>query len=182
MNNEVKIKAFVKALIDRVGKSDHKTTVCEIEKVIKEFRYSPSRIEIREVYEKYYIDQKINNTFRRYMINRVARSESGVLSITILLNSKSNLSKLIQDKLDNIKNISGTISVNFTISGINMLHSLDYREQVMNEIYWTINTFENKQLMLTLKEEIKINMTAKFKIINISEDSLEFSDDPYELN
>lgn len=91
---EQRTKVFVKTLMDRVGKPEHKTTNDEIDKVIIEIRrlpnikILPSKIQMREVFEKYYIDQKINNTFKRYMIKRAMRSNSGVLVVTNVLHPK----------------------------------------------------------------------------------------------
>ena len=91
---EQRTKVFVKTLMDRVGKPEHKTTNNEIDKVIIEIRrlpnikILPSKIQMREVFEKYYIDQKINNTFKRYMIKRAMRSNSGVLVVTNVLHPK----------------------------------------------------------------------------------------------
>lgn len=94
VSNEIKIKAFVKALINRVGKPEMVTTNAEIEREIKEIRklpnvrIIPSKIQMRYVYEKYFIDEKINNTFRRYMIKKAMRSDSGVLVTTLVLHPK----------------------------------------------------------------------------------------------
>jgi ELP3 family radical SAM enzyme/protein acetyltransferase len=91
---ELQIKAFIKALIDRVGKPGIIITNADIEKEIKQVRrlpnvrYLPSKVDMRYVYEKYFIDKEINNTFRRYMIKRAMRSDSGVLVVTNVLHPK----------------------------------------------------------------------------------------------
>jgi len=227
LTNEPKIKAFVKALMDRVGKPEHVTTNHEIEKVIKEVRrlpnvrYLPSKVEMREVYEKYFINQKINNTFRRYMIKRAMRSESGVLVITNVLHPKPNgtefscpkkcsycptetdlLGNPTQPKsylssepamlralrydfdmkgqmYDRIRayikqgNIDmsklGSIKLEVILSGGTWeSYSLDYRDRVMNELYWAANTYENEHEMHSIEQEIRINMTSKFRIIGLT--------------
>ena len=227
LKNEVKIKAFVKALIDRVGNPDHTTSVKEIEKVIKEIRrlpnvkILPSKMEILEIYKKYFIDIKINNTLSRYMIKSVMRSDSGVLVVTNVLHPKPNgtefscpkkcsycptetdllgnptqpksylstepamLRALKYDfdmkgqmydrirayiKQGNINmNNNSSIKLEVILSGGTWeSYSLDYRDRVMNELYWSANTFENERPMLSIEEEIEINMTARFRIIGLT--------------
>lgn len=230
LKNEVKIKAFVKALMDRVGKTNHKTTVHEIEKVIKEVRrlpnvrYLPSKMEMREVYKKYYINQEINNTFERYMIKKAMRSDSGVLVVTNVLHPKPNgtefscpkkcsycptetdllgnptqpksylssepamlralhvklpfdMKDQMYDRINaynkqgniDISNLSGSIKLEIILSGGTWeSYSLEYRDRVMNELYWAANTFQNERPMLSIEEEIEINMTSKFRIIGLT--------------
>jgi ELP3 family radical SAM enzyme/protein acetyltransferase len=227
LTNETKIKAFVKTLMDRVGKPEHKTTVREIEKVIKEVRrlpnvrYLPSKVEMREVYEKYFINQKINNTFRRYMIKRAMRSDSGVLVVTNVLHPKPDgtefscpkkcsycptetdllgnptqpksylssepamlralrhgfdmkpqmydriLAYIKQGNIDMSK--LGSIKLEVILSGGTWeSYSLDYRDRVMNELYYAANTYGVDRDMYSIEDEIIINMTAKFRIIGLT--------------
>ena len=226
--NEARIKAFVKTLMERVGKPEHKTTIHEIEKITKEIRklpnikYMPSKIEMREVYEKYYIDQKINDTFKRYMIKRAMRSESGVLVVTNVLHPKPDgtefscpkkcsycptetdllgnptqpksylssepaMLRALQYNFDmkgqmydrirayikqgniNMSILGGSIKLEVILSGGTWeSYSLDYRDRVINELYWAANTYENERTILSLEEEIKINMTSKFRIIGLT--------------
>ena len=228
LKNEIKIKAFVHALMIRVGKPEHKTSSDEIENVIKEVRrlpnvrYLPSKIEMREVFEKYFIDQPINDTFRRYMIKRAMRSESGVLVVTNVLHPKPNgtefscpkkcsycptetdlegnptqpksylssepamrralrydfdmkgqmydrLYAYIKQGNINKNKSSGSVKLEVILSGGTWeSYSLDYRDKVINELYWAANTFENDRLMLSLEEEIEINMTSRFRIIGLT--------------
>jgi ELP3 family radical SAM enzyme/protein acetyltransferase len=45
----------------------------------------------------------------------------------------------------------------------------EYRNSVMNEIYWSANIFPNfNRKILSLEEEIKINETSKFRIIGLT--------------
>jgi len=228
LKNENKIKAFVKTLMERVGKLEHKTTTSEIEKITKEIRklpnikYMPSKIEMREVYEKYYIDQKINDTFKRYMIKRAMRSDSGVLVVTNVLHPKPDgtefscpkkcsycptetdllgnptqpksylssepaMLRALQYNFDmkgqmydrirayikqgniNMSILGGSIKLEVILSGGTWeSYSLDYRDRVINELYWAANTYENERTILSLEEEIKINMTSKFRIIGLT--------------
>jgi ELP3 family radical SAM enzyme/protein acetyltransferase len=228
LKNENKIKAFVKTLMERVGKLEHKTTTSEIEKITKEIRklpnikYMPSKIEMREVYEKYYIDQKINDTFKRYMIKRAMRSDSGVLVVTNVLHPKPDgtefscpkkcsycptetdllgnptqpksylssepaMLRALQYNFDmkgqmndrirayikqgniNMSILGGSIKLEVILSGGTWeSYSLDYRDRVITELYWAANTYENERTILSLEEEIKINMTSKFRIIGLT--------------
>jgi len=47
-------------------------------------------------------------------------------------------------------------------------YPLEYREQVMNELYWSANTIESDRPMKTLEEEIRENETAKYRIIGLT--------------
>lgn len=47
-------------------------------------------------------------------------------------------------------------------------YSYDYRNQVMNEIYWAANSFDNARQMLSVEEEIEINENAKYRIIGLT--------------
>ena len=44
----------------------------------------------------------------------------------------------------------------------------EYREQVMLELYWSANTFDNERPPKTLEEEIHENETSKFRIIGLT--------------
>ena len=225
-DNEQKIKAFVKTLMDRVGKSEHTTTNDEIEKVIKEIRrlpnirILPSKIQMREVFEKYYIDQKINNTFKRYMIKKAMRSNSGVLVITNVLHPKPDgtlfscpkkcsycptetniegkptqpksylssepaMLRALRYEFDmkgqmynrikayikqgNISETDGSVKLEIILSGGTFeSYSYEYRNRIMTELYWAANTYDNEHIMLSHEDEIKINMTAKYRIIGLT--------------
>lgn len=228
LQHETKIKAFVKVLINRVGKVEYQTSIHEIEKIMKEIRrlpnvrYIPSKMEMREVYEKYFIDQPINNTLKRYMIKKAMRSDSGVLVVTNVLHPKPHGTEFscpkkcsycptetdingnptqpksylssepamlralkydfdmkgqMHDRINayikqgniNMSLSSGSIKLEIILSGGTWeSYSLDYRDQVINELYWAANTFQNERSILSLEEEIEINMTSKFRIIGLT--------------
>jgi ELP3 family radical SAM enzyme/protein acetyltransferase len=44
----------------------------------------------------------------------------------------------------------------------------DYRNKVMNEIYWACNTFNNQNVMKSIEEEIQINETSTFRVIGLT--------------
>jgi len=47
-------------------------------------------------------------------------------------------------------------------------YPIEYREQVMNELYWTANTMNLDRPMKTLEEEITENETAEYRIIGLT--------------
>ena len=47
-------------------------------------------------------------------------------------------------------------------------YSIEYREQVMRELYWSANTIETQRESNTLEEEININETTKYRIIGFT--------------
>jgi ELP3 family radical SAM enzyme/protein acetyltransferase len=47
-------------------------------------------------------------------------------------------------------------------------YPIEYREQVIRELYWAANTVENPRDSLTLEEEITINETAQYRIIGFT--------------
>lgn len=73
--NEMKIKIFMKGLID--GK-----TFDNMKKLLK---INPSKNELRNSYEKYYSDINISNELSLFLIKKQTRSKSGVLVSTIVL-------------------------------------------------------------------------------------------------
>jgi ELP3 family radical SAM enzyme/protein acetyltransferase len=47
-------------------------------------------------------------------------------------------------------------------------YSIEYREQVMNDIYWAANTYNNDRPIKSLEDEIKENETATHRIIGMT--------------
>ena len=47
-------------------------------------------------------------------------------------------------------------------------YPIEYREQVIRELYWAANTMKNERPSKTLEEEITINETANFRIIGFT--------------
>jgi len=89
MPNENKLKMLVNDLIENVGKSSVKTDNTKIMDFLnilrKKYRITPSKSEMRYIYEKYFIDTKVNIPFSRFIIKKAMRSRSGVLVVTIVL-------------------------------------------------------------------------------------------------
>jgi hypothetical protein len=73
--NEMKIKVFMKGLID--GK-----TFDNMKRILK---INPSKNELRNIYEKYYNNIEISNELSLFLIKKQTRSKSGVLVATIVL-------------------------------------------------------------------------------------------------
>ena len=51
----------------------------------KKYKCIPSKVELRHIYEKYYIKIKLNDNIKRYLIKKKMRSQSGVLVCTVVL-------------------------------------------------------------------------------------------------
>lgn len=47
-------------------------------------------------------------------------------------------------------------------------YNYDYRNEVMHQLYFAANTYDNERDMLDLEEEIKINETSTFRIIGLT--------------
>lgn len=220
--NENIIKLFVKELIKDIGSPTQSVTIRNIElaitKLRQKYKLQPSKSQMRYVYDKYFSNQKINNTLGRYLIKKACRSRSGVLVSTIVLRPdvfscpkkcsycptetdlngrptqpKSYLSSepamlraikynfdikgQIWDRIKayidtgNIRDSVGSCKMEIILSGGTWeSYPYEYRNQVMNEIYWAANTFgesENRDL-LNIEQEITINETSKYRIIGMT--------------
>ena len=67
----------------------------------------------------------------------------------------------------NISEGSNKIEVIFS-GGTWESYPIEYREQVMLELYWAANSIEQKRESKTLEEEISINETTKYRIIGFT--------------
>ena len=71
----------------------------------------------------------------------------------------------------NIHESTGSCKMEIILSGGTWeSYPYDYRNQVMNEIYWAANTFgeSNNRDILSIEEEIAINETTKYRIIGMT--------------
>lgn len=222
--NENKLKLIVGDLLENVGKSSIKTDNSLIGDYLnilrKKYRIAPSKSDMRYIYEKYYIDTKINIPFSRFIIKKAMRSRSGVLVVTIVLKPdkfscpkkcsycptetdlkgnptqpKSYLStepamlRALQYNFDvkgqlrdriNAYIKTGNISNNHTTEnhsyklevivsgGTWESYNYEYRNQVMREIYYAANTFDNDRTIEEIEHEIKINETAKYRVVGLT--------------
>jgi ELP3 family radical SAM enzyme/protein acetyltransferase len=224
MPNENKLKMLVDDLIEKVGKSSIKTDSSHIGNCLnllrKKYRITPSKSDMRYIYEKYFIDTKVNIPFSRYIIKKAMRSRSGVLVVTIVLKPdkfscpkkcsycptetdlkgnptqpKSYLSsepamlRALQYNFDvkgqlhdrikayiktgnisdnkNAENHSYKLEV-IVSGGTWESYNYEYRNQVMKEIYYAANTFDNERDIDELSNEININETAKYRVIGLT--------------
>jgi len=222
IENETKLKVYVKDLIKQIGRPDLNPTIKEIDKIISNLRNKyhivASKAQIRYIYEKYYNDTLINHIFSRYMIKKAMRSRSGVLVSTIVLkpdvfscpkkcsycptetnldgiptqpksylSSEPAMMRALQYNFDvkgqlwdriksyigtgNIQSNSGSCKMEIILSGGTWeSYPYKYRNQVMNEIYWAANTYDNKENrpIYPIEKEITINETSKYRIIGIT--------------
>jgi len=95
--NEAIFKAFVLKLIDQVGQPHMKPTRVNIDVAIRQLlrnkkdfpiKNPPSKVQLYNILTKYYNTIKLNDTFKRYLITKSMRSESGVLVVTNVLSPK----------------------------------------------------------------------------------------------
>ena len=70
-------------------------------------------------------------------------------------------------KIESILETSSKIEVIFS-GGTWESYPLEYREQVIRELYWSANTVEDERVSNTLEEEITINETSKYRIIGFT--------------
>lgn len=222
LEDETKLKIFVKDLIRLSGNPDSKPTTKEINQTMnglrRKYRVTASKAQLRYIYENYYDGTPINHSLGRYMIKKACRSRSGVLVSTIVLRPdvfscpkkcaycptetdldgnptqpKSYLSSepamlralhynfevrgQLWDRIKayintgNIQGNSGSCKMEIILSGGTWeSYPYNYRNQVMNEIYWGANTYGEEPIrpILSIEEEIQINETAKYRIIGLT--------------
>ena len=89
---------FTKELLRKVGNPllilNEKNIEDEIKNIRRKLRIKqPSKIEMRECYEKYFSNEEINITLKRYMIKSAMRSDSGILVCTVVLSPTPNGTK-----------------------------------------------------------------------------------------
>lgn len=74
-------------------------------------------------------------------------------------------------KQGNIQSLEGDYSYKMEIilsGGTWESYPYEYRNEVMNEIYWACNTYSNNREMLSLEEEITINEKSQFRVIGLT--------------
>ena len=211
----------MKLLIDEILKKDLNTSPHNIDEIFrvmkKKYRLLPSKADIRYIFNKFFKDIEIPLKFRKWMIKKSVRSNSGVLVATITLSphtfsckydcsycpQETDLSgKFTQPRsyLSNEPAMLRALQFDFDVKGQfwdrikaytytgNIVkdntssykmeiilsggtwesYPKDYREKVMNELYWSANTYDNNRPMKTLEEEIIENETATYRIIGLT--------------
>jgi len=186
----------------------------------KKYFVHPSKFQLRRIYDKYYQVIRLNNNFKRWLIKRACRSESGVNVVTIVtkpgndikfscpekcaycptetdlaekptqpksyissepamlraLQSNFEIKGQINDRIKsylytgNIKNNKQKKKMEVILSGGTWdVMPKDYRDTVINQLYWSFNIYgQETREMLSLEEEKKINETALFGVIGLS--------------
>lgn len=104
---------------------------------------------------------------RSYLSNEPAmlRALESNFDVKGQFNSRINSYKLTGNISDS--NQSSKIEVIFS-GGTWESYPLEYREQVIRELYWAANTVSTTRESLTLEEEITINETAEYRIIGFT--------------
>lgn len=179
MNQERKLKLFVKDLLEQAGKSDiyynntndknDNTNTNIINQCVntlkKKYKVNPSKSQIRYIYEKYFNDVKINTLFSRYIIKKSMRSRSGVLVVTIVLKP---------DKFSCPKNCSycptetdlngnPTQPKSYLSSEPAMLRALQYNFDVKGQLHDRIRSYIKTGNILT--NEISKKHSYKLEVI-----------------
>jgi ELP3 family radical SAM enzyme/protein acetyltransferase len=209
-----------------MGDPSHTYSPEEFDKYLRilrrKYKVNASKIQLRVTYETHFKDIPISPSLKRYFIKRVARSESGVLVVTIVTKPGDNIKfscpekcsycptetdrqgnptqpksyistepamlRATQHKFDigdqirdrirsylstgNIKKDNKKKKMEVILSGGTWdVMPKAYRDQVINEIYYTFNTYfdtGDKRPMLSISEEKTINMTCIFGVIGLT--------------
>ena len=81
-----KLSLFVKQMVQRGGQSKSKN---QLEKIFRDlrrlYRINPSKQQMRKYFEENFKENETSHVFRRYLIKKSTRSESGVLVVTVTL-------------------------------------------------------------------------------------------------
>ena len=103
---------------------------------------------------------------RSYLSNEPAmlRALESNFDIKGQFNSRINSYKITGNILDEN---SSKIEVIFS-GGTWESYPIEYREQVIRELYWAANSVESERDSLTVEEEIRINETARYRIIGFT--------------
>lgn len=190
-----------------------------------ELKFQPSKNELRETFDRLNKTKTISLTpvFKRWLIKKAMRSDSGVLVVTVVtkpganmkfsctyrcsfcpseydkegnptqpksyissepamrraLKSEFDIEGQVRDRLNsylytgNIKNDQNKKKIEVILSGGTWdVMPFDYRQQVINELFYAFNTFndpiDSKRSILSIDEEISINQTATYGVIGLS--------------
>lgn len=220
-----KVKPLVKDLLASVGdpsaNPSHEEIHDQYNCLMRKYKIQATKTQIRTVYEKHFNNTPINSSLKRYFIKRVARSESGVLVVTIVTKPGENIKfscpekcaycptetnlqgeptqpksyistepamlRATRHKFDigdqirdrvksyfytgNLRRDQNKKKFEVILSGGTWdIMPKEYRDQVINEIYYTFNTLCNKsgRPMLSIAEEIEINQFSLFGVIGLT--------------
>jgi len=74
-------------------------------------------------------------------------------------------------KQGNIQSLDSSFSYKMEIilsGGTWESYPYDYRNKVMNEIYWACNTYSNERPIMSIEDEIKLNELSQFRVIGLT--------------
>jgi len=219
------IVPLVQEFIESVGNHEMNPTSDELDSKMRylsrKYKAHAAKTQLRGIYDKHFSHIPINSAMKRYFIKRVARSESGVLVVTIVTKPGDNIKFSCPEKcaycptetnLDGIptqpKSYISTepAMLRATRSGFDIgeqikdriksyLHTgnltsddkkkkievilsggtwdvmpKSYRDAVIQEMYYTFNTFirDEKRPILTIHEEKIINQQSLFGVIGLT--------------
>jgi len=227
--SDEKMNVFFPELIDNVNKypNINKDKIETLFNQLKrKHRISPSKADIRRIYDMSFTHLTFPLIFKKWMIKKAMRGDSGVLVATITLSphkfsckydcfycpqetdlkgvptqprsylsTEPAMQRALYTRTDmnsydfDVKNqFQNRIEAYIHMGNINKndenSHKMEiilsggtwesypkeYREQVIHELYYAANTMfhSNPRTMNSLEEEIKINMTSKFRIIGLT--------------
>jgi ELP3 family radical SAM enzyme/protein acetyltransferase len=163
--NENLLKKFTKTLIDEIGLEKynnitHQDIINKINKLQKIYKTNISKMQILHIYNKYYNDIIINNTFSTFMIKKKCRSKSGVLVVTIVLKPSvfSCPKKCSYCPTETDLDGNPTQPKSYLSSEPAMLRALQYDFDIKGQIQDRINSYINTG-------NIKSNNSHKLEII-----------------
>ena len=147
IENKSKLKNYVSELIRTFGDTDKKITTKQIEIKMKELRrkygISPSKAELRYIYENYYDKIPINYVLGRFMVKKACRNRSGVLVVTIVLRPDVFSCPKKCSYCPTETNLEGTLTQpkSYLSSEPAMLRALKYNFDIRGQIRDRINAY-----------------------------------------
>jgi ELP3 family radical SAM enzyme/protein acetyltransferase len=240
------LKSYVTDLVNLVNEKQHATRssgwwrlwdssgeliknhIDDISNIVRiKYRIAPSKSDIRRTYESHLSHVTVPPIFRKWLVKRATRADSGVLVVTITLSphkfsckydcfycpqetdlsgtptqprsylstepamlraigTRVSTQSYDFDVMSQFKNRVNAYKFNGSIRGgadkrseakkIEVIlsggtwHSYpkSYRDQVINELYWTANTINSQRPIKSLREEILENETAEYRIIGLT--------------
>jgi len=223
--NDETIKPLVNDLVHVMGdpqtNPSHEEIHSQYNCLMRKYKIQATKTQIRTVYEKHFKNIPINSALKRYFIKRVARSESGVLVVTIVTKPGENIKfscpencaycptetnllgeptqpksyistepamlRATRHKFDIGDQIRDRVKSYFYTGNLRRDESKKkfevilsggtwdvmpkkYRDQVINEIYYTFNTIisKDRRPMLSIANEIAINQVSMFGVIGLT--------------
>ena len=190
--------------------------------LMRKHKVQVSKIQMRIIYETHFKHIPVSSAFKRYLIKRVMRSESGVLVVTIVtkpgdsikfscpekcaycptetdlagnptqpksyISTEPAMARAARHKFDigdqirdrvqsylstgNIRNDNQKKKMEVILSGGTWdVMPKQYRDTVINEIYYTFNTYFDKgdrRPMLSIREEKRLNETCLLGVIGLT--------------